>query len=977
MISHAKNFITGLSRLTLMGSVALPSFTTAAIGLGVVSTSLFIAHPAEAAVIIGNRNKLKEKPRRNYKSTVRIDRDLLDASGEVSVTGIVRFYGPDGTEGPVRDLNLEPAESSHLSMENPVFQSAGGAMNNVLSASVSGGDCDGSEINVEVPFASKTPVDFTLCEAENGTITGTARFTNKGKPRVNFTVPFDKAVRSDLYGRIIIKGEPLEMERTVYTGDINDVEPGAVAGFTYEQTITVKDAFGNTLDSQTVRGIVGEDNVDVMGPAHVIIGDRNRIKERPRRNYRSVSVTQQSSFNGEIGIEDKIFRIDEEFVYTHTVNGGGNGPFIPETVINEPARVNTAFTYGDGPTAGDTLFGGFCGGSFALPVGGVEDDSTDIIDDMGGSPIEGTALKARANKRLDGTLRLNVKGDYRAIENCEASSLFVENTSGEPIDNFTNYIWEGEIDADPRTFDDITYERTAALTDRNGTVLDRFIDLITLNAPEETTLARASYGIIGNRNRLKQRPRRNYKATAVSTGPAQGERDEVELHFVLGNAYDGLFGEVGGDITSTQIEATPAVTVYNFEVPTNGVDTISPDPWCGVEFEEPLALNQDVAIKEDVFATISQANNGNYRVKVKDRSDNQYCGKTDHLRVAGIDAYDLGATQTWTTTFPDFSPDLPADQKFFLETRLVNKSTSEILHSTVKSVTANDVLTSAPQLTSVELVAQTDGFDRGVQAVFDGRVVAENLPQNEASLLSYRFLGEGGTVLAESSNVTTCHIFAQSNVTFADSESVMGHIYLVELTASNNHGDELDYLEFDIVGEERKEDIVGSTFSGNNFTGTARFTQNDDGETYELAVGICGNPNVVNEVAIFMTPQEGGSDLDPEDFTLDFINKLAFLENSDVEQGSFDFTQGAFFEVRLGTEGDNNITDVWKTSLANDPECTTTCACTHLRGTQPSGQDTNLTVHVCHLRETALNGSGNADAILQSLRETKGKLSTN
>jgi len=216
------------------------------------------APSAEAAVIIGGRNKIKQKPRRNYKSTVRIDRDLFDANVEVSVNGQVKFFAPDGTSGPVVDLNLTPAEDSVLTADNPIFQAPPGAPTNVLAASVEGGTCGGTEVNIE------------------NTVEGKAWFTNAGKLRATFAVPFDKAARSDLYGRILIKGQPLEMERTVYTGNVNEVEPGALTGFTYEQTINLVDVFGKTLDSQTVRGIVGEDDVEVMGPAHVIIGNRNR-----------------------------------------------------------------------------------------------------------------------------------------------------------------------------------------------------------------------------------------------------------------------------------------------------------------------------------------------------------------------------------------------------------------------------------------------------------------------------------------------------------------------------------------------------------------------------------------------------------------------------------------------------------------------------------------------------------------------------
>ncbi|MEP3655545.1 MAG: hypothetical protein ABJO36_11680 [Litorimonas sp.] len=959
MISQAKNLITGLSRLTLMGSVALPSFATAVIGVGAVSAPLFIAQPAEAAVIIGDRNRIKERPRRNYKSKVRIDRYLLDASGEVSVTGVVRFFAPGGTEGPVRDLNLEPAEMSNLGMENPVFVSAAGAMNNILSASVSGGACDGSEINVEVPFESKAPVDFTLCETETGTITGTARFTNKGKPRVNLTVPSDKAVRSDLYGMILIKGEPLEMERTVYTGDVNDVEPGAVAGYTYEQTITVNDAFGNTLDSQTVRGIVGEDDVDVMGPAQVIIGDRNKLKEKPRRNYRSVSVTRDEG-----PWSNRIFRIDGDFVYRYAGGGDDTAPDIANTTLSNPARVNAAFTYGEGPDAGGTLSGGFCGGAFTLPIGGVEADSTDIIDDMGGTVISGTELKARAHKRLDGTLRLNIKGDYTAIENCETGSLFAENTSGAPIDSFVNYIWEGEIDADPRTFGGITYERTSTLTDDNGVVLDRFIDFVTFEPPAPVSNAPRGYA-----NRIRSRKYKEksgtgtvnpYGVSTASTGPATGETRNLEQRFILGNLYNEFNGNVEGNVVAEQIATLPSRSVYRYEFAPTGTGSVTPEPWCGLTFNEPLLMNEDTALgDEGVAATLTEAGNGNYRVKIVDPngSDDAIMCLTNHLRVNGVDSYDLGATHTWEADFPGLYDDISPDAPLFLQTTLVDSQTQEVLSNDISRVTLDDAPVQVPQLSTVELITR---YDRGVQAVFDRRIVAEGLPHDKPFELTSRVEAYQDEVTADGTQAKVCHMFSNANVTFADPESVVESEYLVELTVSNPEGDDFDYMEFDIVGEERSSENTGSTVSGNSLNGTARLIQNPDGETFELAVGLCGAPQILSQAAVFMTPQDGGSEVDPEDFTLEFVDKLAFLTSSNdmtVESGS------SFFSETLLTI-DNEAVDVCATSRAqSEPD---------VRYSNRGGG--TLTVNVCHLKEAPDYGSDGVNTVSEEIRRKMGAL---
>ena len=961
MALKLKNLIGGFSRLALMGSVALPSSLTLVLGAGMVSAPLVFAPAAEAAVIIGNRNKIKQKPRRNYKSTVRIDSDIEDAAVEVLVTGEVRFFAPDGTPGPVRELNLTAAKTSRVLHENPAFEGIADASNNILAAKVEGGACDGAEINLEVPFESKSPVPFTLCETGEGAITGKASFTNAGKPRVFFDVPTDISARTALYGRILIKGEPLEMERTVYTGDVNDLEVGAVAGFTYEQTITVTDLYGKTLDSQTVRGIVGEDDVDVMGPSHVIIGNRNKLRQRPRRNYSHVGVTRESI----PADQSELFTVKALVDVTFDVLAD-TAPPIPPISLTEPARANLAVTYADGPGAGDILSGGYCGGTFNVPVGGVDIDDDGEIDDMSGTAIEGTELKIRANPRLDGTLRVRIKGDYAAFESCSIGPLFVENSSGDVEDSFVNYIWEGEIDADPRIFDGAVYSRTTTLTDESGKLLDSFSDLVALDPPTATTARASGAVIIGDRNRIRQKPRRNYQGKTVSNG---GGDNGITVDLTL--AYPTVDNQRVTPPTTTI--TTPLNSTYLYEVDGNGEGVVQPEPWCGYDIGS-ITLGEDTQIGDQaVTASMSERGNGNYRIKFKGAGEAfaEQCVGQNELVVNGELAYDLGPKHVWLGDIEGLPDDLPEETVFDFTSTLVNADTGEALARSRQTLTANDVPREGPQI-SVIAFAKAEGFDRGVQAVLDGdegdgffaTVITEGIPQF-ATFATRREPDLSGTGLT----VNICHLFTAPEVTFADPDSVLDMKYLLEVSTADENGEENGYMEYLFAGSESGDESLGEQVSGDAFEVDAVLLQNDDMETYEVSVSLCGAPKNVSEAAVFMTPQDGGSDVDPEDFTLEFVDKVSIIDTQVPArdgEGRFGFgtallesnddgyvamenpvfvgmadTMNNVIAQKTSGGGGSTLVDVWEcqesalTEGAGDPYCGTTG---HLRPTEPTGQ---------------------------------------
>jgi len=331
----------------LMTSVAMPMAAIGAIGVTLAGAS-----PAQAAVIIGDRNKLKERPRRNYRSLVRIDRDLEGQETEFNLTGEVRFFAPDGTPGPLREIELAPRATSKITSENPIFVAQTGAATNVLAGRIVGGGCDGIEFNIEFSLEPNEQTDFIVCENGESSIEGRAFITEGGKPRAFFTAPSDINARSELYGRILIKGQPLEMERTVYTGDVNDVEDGALTGFTYEQTITVTNLIGTVLDTQTTRGVVGEDETieidpdfdgDSLGPNMTGTAAnirRGRVKEksgvRPHRVFASVIAGEDANaanFSSQIGIQ---------------FPSSDNVPDVPSITLDSPDAVRLAYRTAEG-----------------------------------------------------------------------------------------------------------------------------------------------------------------------------------------------------------------------------------------------------------------------------------------------------------------------------------------------------------------------------------------------------------------------------------------------------------------------------------------------------------------------------------------------------------------------------------------------------------------------------------------------------
>ena len=115
---------------------------------------------------------------------------------------------------------------------------------------------------------------------------------------------------------------------------------------------------------------------------------------------------------------------------------------------------------------------------------------------------------------------------------------------------------------------------------------------------------------------------------------------------------------------------------------------------------------------------------------------------------------------------------------------------------------------------------------------------------------------------------------------FADPDSVIDMKYLAELTLLDANKEELGYIEVLITGTEASasgssELETGGVVQSNNTEGidaNVLLFQNEDGETFTTSITVdAENMPQISEIAVFLTPQDGGSDADPEDFVLPFV----------------------------------------------------------------------------------------------------------
>ena len=909
--------------LALIGSLGAPATI---MGMGLALAAPAVANAGASTFIRRVRIK-KRRTGSAYRATARIESGT-DGAAVAEVRSEIRFTAPDGMPGPVVEAVLDPEETTTLGMNNPTFEGGPGAATNVLNMTVEGGSCGGTELDIAVERVADQPVEFTVCESGSGAVTGRAWYNSRGEERLSLTVPTDRQTRSALYGRILIKGEPIEFERTVYSGDFGTEDEAALDGYTFEQTVTAVDAGGAVLARETVRGVVGDDGVETARADAVIIGNRNKLKERPRRNYRGVHVTQTSPD----GPPTEALALD--VVYEPVEGEGDAAPFIPPVTLGAPLRQSVGYTLvaGGGAEPGAVLDGAVCGAPFSVTLGGLDADMDGFIDDMSGTPVEGRDLKVKAAPREDGTVRLRVRGPYAAFAGCDVQDLDLAGASLLQ-DWAVNAIWEAEIAADPRTFDGATYRRTLTLSGTGGTALDSQVERVVLDAPDTTTSTPQGHVVIGNRNRLKQKPRRNYKGVSRTVSGNDAPLGAA-LALDLAVSYAGPDGpRVVGTGTST----TPATSVHEFEAPNTEGGRLRPSPgWCDLNFDLSYMAGQTAELEGGVTASVTERGNGNLRLTLKGPGEAfpGQCADAGPLLLNDAPAYGMGVTHNWATEVTGLPQDLDPGTPLRLETVLRNAATGEALTRGVDTLTANDAPQTGPQLGAIEL-----RYDRGIQAVFDGRLgaVAQGFAETEIPALDAVFATGTGQDLPSAQSSEVCHLYNQPEVFFIEPDNVVDMEYLVEVSAVGLEGNDLAYAEIGVVGQEvvpaDGSDIIGTQLTGEEVELLALLSQNDDGETFELTVGLCGDIPLLQRMAVFLTPQDGGSEADPADFNLDFTDKLLVLEQAIPAIPSGLPGDTLVGTVQIGADG-----DIWscETDAAEIQRTGQMCGTTsHLRPPEP------------------------------------------
>ncbi|WP_427451308.1 hypothetical protein [Litorimonas sp. WD9-15] len=126
----------------------------------------------------------------------------------------------------------------------------------------------------------------------------------------------------------------------------------------------------------------------------------------------------------------------------------------------------------------------------------------------------------------------------------------------------------------------------------------------------------------------------------------------------------------------------------------------------------------------------------------------------------------------------------------------------------------------------------------------------------------------------------------KSLVTFADPESVAGMEYHVEATLLNTSGEEVGFIEKLIrAGVNLDEDQSGDLLSNGGVTTFSNvetielaldLTPNGTGEDFTLNANVFqSESDEVAQLIVAISPQDGGSDADPADLKLDFVESCA------------------------------------------------------------------------------------------------------
>lgn len=322
------------------------------------------------AVIIGNRNKLKQKPRRNYKSVIVVD----DPTNSVT-SAVVQYTPLEGdnpfpepfemqvstirksirkmqkTQSMLNDTSLFPV-GTPFQQTVSLYNELGEQVGDVSETWVTAQDNDGTDLN-----------RVSAQEVSQNVISISTKVHSDQRDNIG-----EIYARVELYGRILIKGQPLEMERTLPEEDTDN---------------------GNTLTATTTAQLQ-----DLTGGDIVLPGDELIV---------SITVTSvdgtiidEDYFILEVEEKEQPFEISNQ---KHIVRGNGTtrikGTVVPRPTSGVPDQPS-------GPATA-RLF---------IPQGNA--DGSDLALDLELNPLENNEDRYRFNTIIPSLDNFPVGTEYDA-----------------------------------------------------------------------------------------------------------------------------------------------------------------------------------------------------------------------------------------------------------------------------------------------------------------------------------------------------------------------------------------------------------------------------------------------------------------------------------------------------------------------------------------------------------------------------------
>ncbi|ANH59285.1 hypothetical protein I597_0353 [Dokdonia donghaensis DSW-1] len=674
-------------------------------------------------VIIGNRNRLKQKPRRNYKSTIVVD----DPTNSV-ITALVQYTSLEG-ENPfpepfemevstirksirkmqkiqsmISDTGLFPA-GRPFEQTVTLYNELGEPVGDTSKTWVTAQDNDGTTITrIESKYLTPTsiaiPVRLRTDQPEGVTVTA----------------------QVELYGRILIKGQPLEMEMTVYDETEGNI---GLTGTAVAQLEALTEG-SNILPDDEVK----------------------------------ISITTTNA-NGEI-IDEDIFITPVELTSSHNAVKSSKTFVFGQTAYLE-TRVSTE--------AGENIT-----------------QITATVSQQGEQNFEPFTVELFPVSSNENTIK------FRSV--AQVNPVFT---------------------AQPDAMNNILHQLVP--TDTEGNTLEE----VTLLAP--TTVLEGitrnpkhiirPNGITHIRMGLKKPIAQEvgYATMQIPSNVGIGSEDVVTLEASATSENDPIF-RIDGDFVYTYVTEIPnganyttQVTTYNTANEIIGVEevtfTINDKQTPAIESENAvifkttpanrIRIKGTIQVKPTAGAPVNTSGPMTSRIIVPGGTIN---GTDLIMDFALIPVGDDSEIYSYEGVYNDVNTTI---FKNYFETEVI------ILDEVNDTIGTGNIPFEVLEVAEITLTQNEDGetftlsiYVSGPQSEIIERIATFLTPQDGGSDAD----PEDFTLNLVENNTFDGMTFRNTNVTFTNPDSVIDMQYLAEITFLNSQGTDLDYLEFDIVGEE-------------------------------------------------------------------------------------------------------------------------------------------------------------------------------